>query len=206
MKLRNFVLFVSLLLLSGCDTPARKNVSINRGLAAEPDRLNESSLPTDTGTLTYSFDSVMKVGSSSMVVLRVTKDKRNTKISRGLSGATTDAVRVADKMAARLEDPEGSFNIKDMSTQEQEVETDDYTEWTWFVIPRLSGEHGLMLLLTIKDPDGDASKDIQVYLRHIQVSAAPWFSARTFFSNYWQFLLGTIFIPFIAFLWRKNKK
>lgn len=59
--------------------------------------------------------------------------------------------RLDDRMEVELIDPgeQGAFNIRSISTAQQKVERDDYTEWIFFVKPLHEGQFPLFLKVSV---------------------------------------------------------
>jgi len=110
-------------------------------------------------------------------------------------------------MKASLISEDESFNITPLNTENQILEDESYTEWGWVVSPLESGKHYLKLIIKIKiEIEGESSyKDIVVFDKNIEVKSNLKYGIKSWFSSYWQWLLSSIIIPLVIFLYKKRK-
>lgn len=179
---------------------------------------------SSTGTIAYSVPNEMQVGKSYVIKLRITKEK-GKEINRTLilgdrnipisdididSKITIENIRVARTMTAELISEDETFKVTPQNTDKQVIEDGEYTEWGWMVTPLKSGKTYLKLIIKIKiDTDGEITyKDIVVFDKNIEVKANMKLEVESWISKYWQWLMTTIIIPLIVFLYknRKNKE
>lgn len=163
---------------------------------------------TNVGGIAYYIPDTMKVGVIYKVSLRLSKHL-SASISAGLpSVAVVKPIRVGSSMSAVItdEDPDKkAFAIDTLNTAVQSIENDSsYTTWEWTVKPLKSGKHKLKLMVVIKT--ADITKDIPVYEDNIYIVASPIYSVKAFVSTNWKWMMSTLVIPFIVFLWKRRKK
>jgi hypothetical protein len=53
---------------------------------------------------------------------------------------------------------------------------------------------------------GEVPKDIPVFEKTIKVKADPILFVKKFFTEYWQWIFGTILIPFVIWFFRAKKE
>lgn len=164
------------------------------------------------GKIAYTIKDTMKVGTNYRIVLRITKEMTTAELVDNISDkpvkVIVENIRIGNIMNAVLIDPEGNFSILNLSSEEQNIEEHDYTEWSWNVKPLKSGECPLKLIIKVKifTENGEFLKDIPVFDKTVNVNSNAKFTIGTFFQNNWSYLLSTIIIPFIIWLWNRRKK
>lgn len=105
-----------------------------------------------TGSLLYKIPAQMTLLQETKCVIRLAYDKaviiRNIELS---SDVHIKPVRVSQVMQVELLDPTEPrpFAIRPMSDEEQFLETDDYTEWVFYVEPLLEGTFPLVLKISV---------------------------------------------------------
>jgi hypothetical protein len=203
------------------DVEPTSNVYVNTENLNITDNTSDTSNNSSKGTIAYSVPKEMQVGESYQVKLRITKEK-GKEINKTLiigereipiadsdiqSKVTIEHIRVERSMKASLISEDESFNITPLNTENQILEDESYTEWGWIVSPLESGKHYLKLIIKIKiEIEGESSyKDIVVFDKNIEVKSNLKYGIKSWFSSYWQWLLSSIIIPLVIFLYKKRK-
>jgi hypothetical protein len=171
------------------------------------------------GIMAYSTPEQMVVGKSYTIKLRISKEKNKIQLVSGdrnipINDINTDSkvviesIRVEPIMSANLITEDGKFIITTSSTEIQNIEDKGYTEWGWRITPLKSGENFLKLVVKVRiiSENGDFYKDITVFDKNIEVKSNVVFSIKTWLSNYWQWLITTIIIPFIIWFYKKKSE
>lgn len=164
------------------------------------------------GRMAYTVPDTMKVGRVYDVTLRITKEKNELIIIKGMDTVNTkmviDDIRVSSVMTAQLIDIQGGFEIKELSTPEQNVEDFGFTEWRWSVKPVKSGTVPMRLIIKVRifSENGDYLKDIPVFEKNITVETNVKYNVSNFFSESWQWFMSTLLIPIFVFLYKKRKE
>ena len=171
------------------------------------------------GIMAYSTPEQMVVGKSYTIKLRISKEKNKIQLVSGdrnipINDINTDSkvviesVRVEPIMSANLIAEDGKFIITPSSTEIQNIEDKGYTEWGWRITPLKSGQNFLKLVVKVRiiNENGDFYKDITVFDKNIDVKSNVVFSIKTWLSNYWQWLITTIIIPFIVWFYKKKSE
>ena len=184
------------------------------------DKVNKTANKENNGLIAYSVPEHMQVGYDYNVKIRITKDKNekqeliigdkkipindvNTK-----SVIVIESIRVSTVMSAELTSEKEDFNITSLSTELQDIEDNGYTEWEWHIMPLKSGKNPLKLLVKVRIADIDHEnvyKDVVVFEREINIKANYWYSVTQFFINYWQWIVSTIVLPLLAWLYKRKK-
>jgi len=174
------------------------------------------------GLIAYKVPKDMIVGNSYLVKIRITKENNKTMLVVGdrkipiaddvdNSVVEVEDINVSPIMSANLIVGKNSFRIDTLSTEYQNISKRGYTEWAWNIIPLKGGNNLLKLNVKIRiKEDGESYyKDIVVFDKKIKVKSNIKFSIITWISEYWQWLLVTILIPLIKWLydeWKKRKE
>jgi hypothetical protein len=171
------------------------------------------------GIMAYSTPEQMVVGKSYTIKLRISKEKNKIQLVSGdrnipindintNSKVVIESIRVEPIMSANLISEDGKFIIKSASTETQNIEEKGYTEWEWRITPLKSGQNFLKLVVKVRiiNENGDFYKDITVFDKNVEVKSNVVFSVKTWLSNYWQWLITTIIIPFIIWFYKKKSE
>jgi hypothetical protein len=171
------------------------------------------------GIMAYSTPTQMIVGKSYTIKLRISKEKNKIQLVSGdrnipINDVTVDSkviiesVRVEPIMSANLISEEGKFIITPASTETQNIEDKGYTEWAWRIVPLKGGQNFLKLVVKVRivNENGEFYKDITVFDKNIEVKSNVVFSIKTWISNYWQWLITTIIIPFVVWFYKKKSE
>jgi hypothetical protein len=171
------------------------------------------------GIMAYSTPEQMVVGKSYTIKLRISKEDNKVQLVSGdrnipINDVTIDSkvviesIRVEPIMSASLLSEEGKFLITPVSTETQNIEDKGYTEWQWRITPLKGGYNFLKLVVKVRicNENGVFYKDITVFDKNIKVKSNITFSIKTWISNYWQWLISTIFIPLIVWFYKKKKE
>lgn len=115
---------------------------------------------------------------------------------------TTDIVKVL------LKDPSSSFKIEEYSTEEQGLSDSTYTVWKWRVTPIKYGSHPLALLVTTKIVNSFATyyTDTPVFEQYINIEITNKDKMFKFINEHFEFVIGTIMIPLLIFVFNYFKK
>lgn len=189
---------------------SRIRTMVNPVPVVSADTIKHIEKASDLGVIAYYVPDTMKVNVEYRATLRISK-KCSQNIIVGFSDTSlviTKEIRVGDKMEVKLIETNSSvenFKITTLSSEVQNIENDTtYTTWEWSIRPTKSGVHKLKMIVVIK---GDNfSKDIPVYENDIYIKSSPGFVIKTFLEKNWEWIMGTLVIPFIIFLWRSRKK
>lgn len=164
--------------------------------------------PKKLGAISYYVPGTMKVGYTYKVSLRISKKQTPFLTIGQPPNVKVRAVRVGKTMSAVLKDqsPEqNSFKIQELNSAVQTIEDDSsFTTWEWSVMPIASGQQKLKMVIVIKE--AGLVKDIPVYEDEITVLSSPVYSAKKYLGQYWQWIVSTIAIPFIIWLFGRKKK
>lgn len=97
-----------------------------------------------------------------------------------------------------------SFLIKeDNSTTQIIEEGETYTQWTWNVTPIRTGNSKLNIVISIIR---DSGKKEVVYSDTVDIQMDLKAQIIFFLQTYWQFILTSMVIPFLVWLWKNRKK
>lgn len=161
------------------------------------------------GRVIYSIPQIMKVRSTYQVLLRIAKSKATLSIYNNLTGdVTTSEIPVTSKMNVALIDPSPKddkvFDIIPDNNAEQIIEEGEtYTEWTWNVTPLKAGISKLKIVISIIRADG---KKEDVYVGTVEVERDGKAQAIYFIRTYWQWLIGTLILPFGIWLYKRREE
>ena len=171
------------------------------------------------GIIAYSVPNEMIVGKYYSVKLRISKDSNKIKLILGdreipindvsvSSKITIESIRVESVMSAQLISEEVSFKIEPKSTEFQNIEDNGYTEWQWRITPLKGGSNFLKLLVKVrvKNENEEFYKDIIVFDKNVNVKSNALFSFKNWINTYWQWLLSTIIIPLIIWIYINKKR
>ncbi|HNP21288.1 MAG TPA: toll/interleukin-1 receptor domain-containing protein [Panacibacter sp.] len=141
----------------------------------QPAAAAEAALPAK-GKILYDIPDSMKLNKQQKCVVRIAKDELTAKDS----DTFTDAVKMEDIVLSGVMKVElidiaepPHFTIKTISSAEQEVDAESYTEWLFWVTPLLSGVFDLILKVSvIKTIEGKERRKDLVFEKAINIAAA----------------------------------
>ncbi len=165
------------------------------------------------GQVLFNPPQEMQVGIKERVEVSISKTIKED-LSKGLRGRgipQIEEIEVGTFMTVRLRGD--NFDIKTISNEEQLVAGEGFTQWEWDVTPLGSGNHSLLLTVTvrIKLSEGDEEKkDYPVFERQIKVKVNPVYTTIQFAKRHWMWIITTIsgsgIIGWLIKKWRKSKK
>ena len=133
--------------------------------------------PLPKGKLLYDIPDAMTVNVPQRCLVRIGASEAIVRDDDTFSPAVkVEAVPISKVMEVDMADIEepANFNIKKISTNEQLVEDDSYTEWVFMVTPLTRGKHPLILKVSvIKLIDGKERRKELVFEKSVTISAAP---------------------------------
>jgi len=162
------------------------------------------------GDINYVVDDTMIIGNTTEINMTISHNVENSTIISEVETFTnnnlhTEEIRIAPVMKAKLIDPAGiNFRIIPTTSEEQFLEDNDYTLWTWNVTPLLKGENELKLVVDIIIDN--KNKSIQVFegVIHVYSNTTIIEIILIFISKNWMYLLSSLIIPFFIFLYKRK--
>jgi len=163
------------------------------------------------GHILYNPPEEMRVGELERVAVRITRGMTETlmvETVRGRGEPVVEQLPVSTFMKVRLIGD--AFAITSLSSEEQFVVEDSYTEWMWDVIPLRGGEQKLTILVTARvllSGFPAEQRDLSAVERQIRVYVNPVWSIEYFVRENRAVLISAVFIPLITAigvrLWQK---
>lgn len=169
------------------------------------------------GIIAYSVPNRMRVGQNYIIKIRITKDRsgknslivgdRNIPINDTSidSRISIEDIRVESIMTAELICDTSVFIIKSLSSKVQNIDDSGYTEWAWLIKPTRSGNGYLRLVIKVRTDDV-LHKDIVVFDKNIYIDPDRIYMTKSWLDKYWQWLISTVIIPFIVWLWKRRSE
>lgn len=127
------------------------------------------------GSLLYQIPGAMTVHKETRCLVRIAYDEATLLENIELTRDTRiKDVRIAEVMEVELLDPaeQPAFAIRSFNRQEQFVEKDDYTEWTFYVKPLREGQFPLLLRVSVIEKVGDKERVRDIVLEETVVIVA----------------------------------
>jgi hypothetical protein len=163
------------------------------------------------GHILYNPPEEMRVGELERVAVRITRGTTETLLVetvRGRGEPVVEQLPVSTFKKVRLIGD--AFAITSLSSEEQFVVEDSYTEWMWDVIPLRGGEQKLTILVTARvllSGFPAEQRDLSAVERQIRVYVNPVWSIQYFVRENRAVLISAVFIPLITAigvrLWQK---
>lgn len=154
---------------------------------ADPAEIASAALAElEQGQILYNPPAEMQLGERERVEVRISLDAAQD-LAQDLQGSgepVQESIPVARFMTVRLTGP--AFEIIPLSSPEQVVADDAYTQWSWDITPLEGGEQRLSLTVTarVKIPGfGDEARDIDIIEREILVQVTAVQAALDFVNN-----------------------
>jgi hypothetical protein len=167
----------------------------------------------ENGRYLFNPPSEMIVGDKFRIELRIVRDSSvdndlflQATMSANLQGQGTpqvESLQVGNFMKAKLTGSD--FEIISYNENEQVILNKSYAQWAWDVIPKRSGNLDLNLTISVKViySNDVGQSDYPVITKRVYVRVNPAYSVVTFLEENWQWLLGTIIIPVLLWMWKK---
>ena len=169
------------------------------------------------GLLVYSIPDNLVVGEYFTIKVRISKSKNKTGVVFGNRGITIyendvnstvsiELIDIKPVMSAQLLGDDTRFKISSLSSEYQNIEGDDYTEWSWRIVPLKSGKNYLKLLIRVKSKVDDSYKDITIFDKKILVKPNIKYTLINWIKDYWQWISSSILIPAFTWWWANRRK
>lgn len=144
------------------------------------------------GGILYNPPEQMRVGETERVEVRITR-QLSAEIYENLQGPGRPRVEelpITAEMKVELIGDQDVFDIRPMSSPIQSV-FGSHTEWYWDVIPLSSGTHQLTIKATFIY-QGQTFKDLDPFVRNINVAINPVYSTSKWLAGNWDKLLAAL--------------
>ena len=152
------------------------------------------------GQILFNPPNVMKVGKKERIEVRIIQNIYDD-ITRNLKGrGITEIIilKIGTFMKVLLTGE--NFQIESLNEEEQIVIKDNYTEWSWDVLPLKHGEQFLHLRVTVrmKTPSYEEYIDHPVLDKKILVNVNLSYSIQKFILIYWKWIITVILLPLLV--------
>lgn len=165
------------------------------------------------GRILYNPPAEMTLGELERIEVRISQNVTE-ELTAGLEGQgepRIEQIPVSSFMKVRLLGD--NFAITPLSSEEQVVLGDTYSEWAWDVTPEKAGEQRLTLIVTARVKlagFSDEQKDLDVIERQIAVQVNPGYAMRNFVNSNLNWIMTAIILPILvgfgSWGWRKYRK
>lgn len=150
-----------------------------------------------TGRVLYNPPEEMTVGQRERVEVRITRSMTVTMDEelQGRGAPQVEQIPVTTFMKAHLVGD--SFRVTPLSSEEQIVLGDTFTQWSWDVVPLAAGEQALSIVVTARvkiEGFPDEQRDLQVIERRVLVHVNPSYSIQAFLEKHGEWVFA-ILVP-----------
>lgn len=165
-----------------------------------------------SGAAAFDPDRRMKQGTHEIVTLRIFESLADPVLRQTLAEAPAIPVwkqDVSTVMRAKLTGD--GFEIVEVTPAEQYLRSGKF-EWIWDVTPRRHGRLELVLVTSLLAPIrglGQKASVAHTDRRIVHVDVNPPFIVRAVFVEYWQWIITTVAIPFLAWarhIYRRRRR
>ena len=160
------------------------------------------------GHVTYNIPDTMQVEKTYRVVVRVLGGNIIHDTSFIIDNKSPIVeVKTSSVMQVQVIDPrpdgDKAFLVVNSNSENQGVDSTDYTEWVFNITPIKSGKYPINIIISaIKD----GNKKERTYIGQVMVKANPKFTILSFIKENWKWSMTTIFFPLIIWISKKKKK
>jgi len=188
--------------VNGEDSPDPINITV---VDIDNDRVYNKT--SQMGNVIYKIPNVMHVRNSYQVLVRIGKSEAN--IYENINGEVSHTkIPITETMQVNLVDDSPtdsrSFDVVKDNDSIQLVDTNGtYTQWSWNVTPLKVGTGKLKVVISIIR---DGNKKDVVYTDDVTIKMDLPKQISFWVNKYWQWIMTTIVIPFIVWLYKKFKK
>ena len=164
------------------------------------------------GKMLLQIPQVMQVNVPVIARLRIGIEELKLKEGIGDTDIGIEDIKISKIVKVRLMSlAQDAFIILPIEHESQLVPNSVFTEWTWSVTPKMSGDQKLMFIITTQIDDVKTGevlfKDLPVKTQDVYVQINPMSSFQTFLLTNYQWLVGVIIgSGFIGWCWKKIKK
>ncbi len=137
----------------------------------------EGAKKNKTGSVLYKIPHEMQLQQRSKCIVRLAYEEsviiQNIELT---SDTVMQSIRISEAMEVALIDPEGgkNFNIASISSPEQFLEEDDYSEWVFYVTPLSVGKLPLVLKVSVIELIAGKERKKEIVLEEfIQIVTQP---------------------------------
>jgi hypothetical protein len=161
------------------------------------------------GLIEFNPPVIMQVGKTERLEVRIAGNLEED-LKQQLKGAgvpQVDTIHIGDIMSVKLTGD--NFTITAFDEDEQGVTKEGFTQWEFDITPQQSGLQHLYLKVGIVYyvPNlGPAKKFFPVYDKDIEVRIGFWSQLGLLYNRYWEFILGSIVIPILAWFFPHFRK
>ncbi|MCE7740172.1 MAG: hypothetical protein GPJ50_12420 [Candidatus Heimdallarchaeota archaeon] len=165
------------------------------------------------GQILFNPPQKMKVGVKKLVEVRLTQnttEEMTEELRKGLKGRggpQIEKIEVGTCMNVSLTGD--NFDINPLSSEEQVIRPEGFTEWSWNVKPVESGTQVLHLKVTARlliPGQAEQELDCEVMHKNISVDVNPAYSIKCFIESHWMWIVGTIITIVIAAIGIRKKR
>jgi hypothetical protein len=161
----------------------------------------------EAGHVLYNPPEEMQVGRRERVEVRIAQGVTETLAAESLQGSgepVVEAVPVSAFMKVRLTGD--AFTITPLSSEEQFLVADTFTEWAWDVVPEEAGDQRLTLLITARVLVAGypaEQRDLRIIEREIDVRVKPLGpAAADFLREHLELVITVVVVPLLAVMGR----
>lgn len=129
--------------------------------------------PFRVGQLDYEIPDVMQQNQAIICKVRIAGQEVKLEDIQISATSTHAAIEMADEMSVKLMDSANgaNFNIAAISSEKQEIQKREFTEWQISVTPLKAGSFSLFLRISAHN--GSKTKDVDIFEKSIRVSGDP---------------------------------
>lgn len=167
------------------------------------------------GQIAYNNPDYLVVGKSAIIEARFSRNKKYilTKNFEGKGAIKVDSLELTNRLKVKLVAMESDLLIVPVEPEEQPLEDDSFTLWTWKVVAQTAGIKRFRISIGLGNID-PSNPSLYKYVpgKSFEISAKanlP-FTIGQFVKSYWQWIISTILIPLLVYLFntfiRQNDK
>lgn len=191
-------------------SPINSRVELDQIRRLESNSVSENISTTNSrdilGQIVYKIPDTMVIHRDHKIVVRISKESNLISIQDNLSGkVVVSQVRVENRMEVKIIDPTGeNFKIIPINRERQLIESGEYTQWNFNVVPIKTGKD-LKLDLVVSIVIGEDTREI-VYTDKILVKSNPKKQVKSWWERNWHWFFEIMLIPFAIWMWNSIRK
>ena len=165
----------------------------------------------DRGVIVFNKPESLRVGDPERVVVRIATDELE-EIYEDFEGAgevKEQPIPVSRVMRVTFLADATTFTVNSLSSEDQLVLDQAFTQWEWVITPKRPGSHTLTIrasVLLVDPSHGEKPIDRTVLTERVRVDINPAYSVREFASSNWQWLWTVVVIPVGAAVLRAQRR
>lgn len=119
---------------------------------------------------------------------------------------TTATIKISREAIAKITATD--FEVTNVTPEQQILADIEPTEWLWDLRPKTPGEHDIKLTVTaiVKAAGDESLHHLKTFEKTVKVKITLWQVISGWVNKYWQWVISTLIIPLVIWLYKERVK